>query len=76
MFKTYPKEEIKDEDGVFDAQLPTAQSRHPCAVGWSLECICPSWILVCFGSDQSTLTPVRQAGARSDDAPVHVFGLI
>lgn len=51
--KTYPKEEIKDEDGVFDAQFPAAQSRHPCDV--SPEFICcrspGSWFgSVRFGS--------------------------
>lgn len=53
--KTYPEEEIKDEDGVLDAQFPAAQSRHPCAVSTvDLLSVLWSWswvlVLVRFGS--------------------------
>lgn len=36
--KTYPKEEIEDEDGILDAHFPAAQSRHPCVVSKEFLC--------------------------------------
>lgn len=47
--QTYPKEEIKDEDGVLDAQFPAAQSRHACALS-TVYLLSVLWILVRFGS--------------------------
>lgn len=75
--KTYPKEEIEDEDGVLDAQFPAAQSRHPCAVSTvDLLSVFWSWSWFWFGSDRSALTAVTQTGARTDDAAVHEANLI
>lgn len=47
--KSYPKDEIKDEDGVLDAQFPAAQSRHPCALS-RVYLLPVLWILARFGS--------------------------
>lgn len=67
--KTYPEEEIKDEDGVLDAHFPAAQSRHPCALSVDLLSLSSgSWLgSVRFGSVR---TAVTQTGARTDDAAV------